>query len=63
LNKSAFVEIKQGRDILLDFPHAMPYHIDGEALAPSQHFKIEIKPSSLKMTVPEKTWFPRKYPI
>lgn len=53
LESSAFVEIEKGKKISLSFPHPMPYHIDGEGMEPTQDFRIEIHPASLRMLVPK----------
>jgi len=55
LNRSGFVEIKNGKKITISFPVAMPYHIDGEGKEPIKDFNIEINPASIRMLVPEKS--------
>jgi diacylglycerol kinase (ATP) len=53
IHNSAFVEIKKARKIIMDFAEPIAFHIDGEAMEPSRHFTIEVKPASLKMIIPE----------
>ena len=52
MDKSAFVEMIQGKKITLQFKDPMPYHIDGEAMQPASRFDIEIHPAALRMVVP-----------
>jgi len=53
MNKSAFVETVQGKNISMEFDKPMPYHIDGEAMEPDSKFNISLTPGSLKMIVPD----------
>jgi len=50
---SAFVEIKQAKNVTLQFSSPMAYHIDGESMKPAREFSIEVQPGSLKMLVPK----------
>jgi YegS/Rv2252/BmrU family lipid kinase len=52
LNKSRFVEMLQSNKLLIHLDQPMAYHIDGEAMAASTRFSVEIQPASLKMLVP-----------
>jgi diacylglycerol kinase (ATP) len=52
VDKSAFVKMNTGRNMNIEFPFPMPYHIDGEPLPPVSSFHIAIQPSSLRMLVP-----------
>ena len=52
IDKSAFVEMRKGKEMKIEFPAPMPYHIDGEPLPPSSSFKIVIQPASLQMLIP-----------
>jgi diacylglycerol kinase (ATP) len=54
IDKSAFVEIKNAKNISLQFDKLMPFHIDGEAVEPAQSFNICIQPASLKVLIPAK---------
>ncbi|NOT74000.1 MAG: diacylglycerol kinase family lipid kinase [Cyclobacteriaceae bacterium] len=54
INRSAFVERLQGKNLTIEFDEPMPYHIDGEAMEPVENFNISISPGSLKMIVPDK---------
>jgi diacylglycerol kinase (ATP) len=52
LDKSAFVEIRNAKNIFIEFDKPMPFHIDGEGVEPAQSFTISIQPASLKMLIP-----------
>lgn len=57
LEKSSFVDMRRGKKMTIQFPHAMPYHIDGEPLSPASSFDISIQPASLKMIIPSDVVF------
>jgi len=52
IDKSAFVEMRKGQKINIEFSTPMPFHIDGEPLPPSSSFEIAIQPCSLQMLIP-----------
>ncbi len=52
MDKSAFVEMRKGKKMNIEFSSPMPYHIDGEPLPPSSSFTIAIQPASLQMLIP-----------
>jgi diacylglycerol kinase (ATP) len=52
LNRSRFVNIIHGKQVLLKFTKPMPFHIDGESMDPQSEFNIRVEPGSLKMIVP-----------
>lgn len=52
LHRSAFVEILQGKSLKVEFEQPMPYHVDGEPMAPATRFDIQILPGSLQVIVP-----------
>jgi diacylglycerol kinase (ATP) len=62
LNRSRFVEIIKTNQVTIDLDQPIPYHIDGEAMSPADKFIVELKPSSLKVLVPQNGQF-NKYPI
>ncbi len=53
IDTSAFVEIIKAKKMSVQFPKPMPYHIDGEAMAPTSNFEITLQPASLRMIVPD----------
>lgn len=55
LHRSAFTEIKKGKEISLTFEKPMPYHIDGEGQSPQRAFTVQIQPGSIRMLVPIKS--------
>ena len=52
INKSAFVEIQQAREISIQLSHPMPFHVDGESMEPAVEFLVKMQPGSLNMLVP-----------
>ena len=52
LNRSAFVEILQGKNLRIGFDQPMPYHVDGEPMPAASQFDITMLPRSLNMIVP-----------
>ncbi len=65
LNTSSLVEIHKANRVAINLNQLTAYHIDGEAMPPTERFEIEIKPASLNVLVPTKTDVNRsgKYPI
>jgi len=53
IDTSAFVEIIKAKELSINFPEQMPYHIDGEPMEPASTFIIELIPASLTMIVPD----------
>jgi diacylglycerol kinase (ATP) len=49
LNKSAFVEIVQAKEIRLEFKEPIAFHIDGEAQPAAQVINVKMQPASLRM--------------
>jgi len=62
LDSSRFVEIIKTDRVTIDIDQSIAYHIDGEAMAATDRFIIELKPASLKMLVPQ-SLNSKKYPI
>jgi len=52
IEKSTFVEITKAKHIALTFEKLMPYHVDGEAMTPSDKFQISIQPATISMIIP-----------
>jgi len=64
LDRSRYVEIIKTNRISIDLEQPMAYHIDGEAMAATDKFVVELKPASLKMLVPQASMGQsKKYPI
>ncbi len=64
LDRSRFIEIIKTDRVVIDLDHPMAYHIDGEAMAATNRFIVDIKPASLKMLVPQVSLEQsKKYPI
>ncbi len=53
LDHSRFVEIIKTKKINIDLNQPMAYHIDGEAMAATDKFTVEVNPASLKVMIPE----------
>jgi YegS/Rv2252/BmrU family lipid kinase len=62
LDRSRFVEIIKTNRVTIELDKPIAYHIDGEAMPPSDKFTAELKPASLKVLVPQNGQ-PNKYPI
>lgn len=54
LDRSSLVDIRKGRNISIQFPKAVAFHIDGEPQEPASRFDIHIEPGRLRMAVPAK---------
>lgn len=52
IDKTAWAEIKKGKNVNLSFDLPMPFHVDGEAMPPVHDFSITLQPSSIAMIVP-----------
>jgi len=64
LNHSSFVKIIKTNRVTIDIDQSIAYHIDGEAMNATDKFIVELKPSSLKVLVPQQSVEQsKKYPI
>jgi len=55
LEKSSLVTIRQGKHLTISLPVAMPFHVDGEAVAAAKNFSITVQPASIMMIIPSKS--------
>lgn len=55
LHQSRFVDIHQSPKIKIHLTQPIAFHIDGEAMGETDFFEAEIKPTSLKVLLPEKS--------
>jgi diacylglycerol kinase family enzyme len=55
IEKSSFIDIAKAKQVVLSFPRAMPFHVDGEAMNPAKEFTIQINKASISMLVPDST--------
>ena len=51
-DRSRFVEIIKTDKVKIELDRSIPYHIDGEAMASTDRFIVELKPASLKVLIP-----------
>jgi YegS/Rv2252/BmrU family lipid kinase len=64
LDQSRFVEIIKTNQVTIELDESISYHIDGEAMAGTDKFIVELKPASLKILVPHVSIAQaKKYPI
>ncbi len=52
INQSAYCEILEARDLVIQLNSHVPYHIDGEPCGKADRFVIEMIPASLQMLAP-----------
>ena len=53
INDSEYVEILQGKNIIIKFDKPMPFHCDGESMEPTANFNVNLSSASLRMIVPD----------
>jgi diacylglycerol kinase (ATP) len=55
IEKSSFIDIVKAKQVTLSFARPMPFHVDGEAMNPTNEFTVQINPASISMLVPAHT--------
>lgn len=53
IEKSKFVEILKGKNLQLSFKQPVPYHVDGEAMPPTNNFSVIVQPASISIVLPK----------
>jgi diacylglycerol kinase (ATP) len=52
LDRSSLVQIRKGKNITIEFPETVAFHIDGEPQEPASKFDVHVDAGRLRMIVP-----------